>query len=130
MEFYTTSKEDELMHYGVLGMKWGVRKGNTAKAYEKASAKLKKLDKKATKYQKKAMKYTRKADKHWYGRDIYQDKANRNKKKAVKYMRKANKWYKQMDKAFKETNVKMTQEQTNIGRRYINSLDMRMSMYD
>ena len=30
---------DELMHYGVLGMKWGVHRGHTSKAYGKASKK-------------------------------------------------------------------------------------------
>ena len=37
--------ENELRHYGVLGMKWGVRR-NSSKTYAKASKKLSKLDKK------------------------------------------------------------------------------------
>lgn len=36
--------ENELMHYGVLGMKWGVRK-NPAQAYSKAIVKKQKLEK-------------------------------------------------------------------------------------
>lgn len=40
--------EEELEHYGVLGMKWGVRK-DPDKAYEKAGRKLEKLDKKVAK---------------------------------------------------------------------------------
>lgn len=27
---------NELYHYGVVGMKWGVRRGNSAQAYEKS----------------------------------------------------------------------------------------------
>ena len=37
--------KSELYHYGVLGMKWGIRRGNSANAYANASKKLTKLDK-------------------------------------------------------------------------------------
>ena len=40
--------EDELKHYGVLGMKWGVHR-NPQRAYEKATKKLYKLNKKSQK---------------------------------------------------------------------------------
>lgn len=52
----------ELMHYGVLGMKWGIRK-NPDKAYAKASSKLRKLDKKLTKKNAKTSKLLLKASK-------------------------------------------------------------------
>ena len=69
-EYYgapTTSTEDFLMHYGVRGMKWGVRKaiqrGNDralARQYHKAEKKLAKLEKLGSngkKYAKRAAAY-------------------------------------------------------------------------
>ena len=49
IELLPKDYSSELYHYGVLGMKWGIRRGNTAKAYTKASKKLTKLDKKVDK---------------------------------------------------------------------------------
>lgn len=54
---------DELYHYGVLGMKLGVRRGNSAKAYASASKKLTKLNNKTNKALDKAYAKQAKADK-------------------------------------------------------------------
>ena len=59
-------RNDELMHYGVMGMKWGVHRGQSAKAYAKASNKLNKMSGKINKYQAKATKKMYKADKKMY----------------------------------------------------------------
>ena len=37
------TNDNELKHYGVIGMKWGVYRGNVASEYSKAAAKRKKL---------------------------------------------------------------------------------------
>lgn len=106
--------DNELMHYGVLGMKCGVHRGRVAQSYGKAVAKRNKLDKrvevakakaqKATvkantgvsakykKLQATADEYQRKADKKKYGFIPNQKKAAKLQVKADRAQFKANKY--------------------------------------
>lgn len=52
-----TSEDFELFHYGVKGMKWGVRKDRTAAKADRAEAKSVKNEAKAQKYDKRAQEY-------------------------------------------------------------------------
>lgn len=123
-----TRNSNELAHYGVWGMKWGVHRGQANKAYDKASKKLNKIDTKINKYQAKAVKRRMQADKHFFGHDIYRELARDNSLKAAKQMRKAQKWYKKMEKVFANTPIKMTEKQAAIGRKYTESI-LERSMY-
>ena len=96
--------DNELMHYGVLGMKWGVHRGRVAQSYGKAVAKRNKLDKRVEVAKAKAQKATVKANtgvsakykKLQATADKYQRKADKkkygfipNQKKAAKLQVKA-----------------------------------------
>ena len=126
----------ELYHYGVLGMKWGVRRGNTARAYEKASKKLTKLDKKVDKAEALARKRRGQADAA--AASLFSTKKSmakaemRSKKASAKAAirnRKAERWYKSMEKVFADTDISMTKEQVSMGKRYVDHMNLRSLTY-
>lgn len=80
-----SDNHQELQHYGVIGMKWGIRH-DPVKAYSKAIAKQTKLDTKVSKTRDKYLKRTAKANR---GVSIrYQKKQAKADKKQAKADRK------------------------------------------
>lgn len=101
-----------LSHYGVLGMKWGVRH-SPSRAYKKASKKASKLQKKADTANQKADKARTKARRSRYGitdtgRTIWENRqirAGKLSRKADKATKKADKWIKSMNDVFSDIPV-------------------------
>lgn len=78
---YILTSNGELYHYGVAGMKWGVRK-----ASYKSSAN-ERLSRKALKYDKKSAVYTKRSEKAHNKYDL--EDSNKAAIKAAKYTKKA-----------------------------------------
>lgn len=133
-EYQVFDSTSYLEHYGVLGMKWGVRK-DPQRAYSKSISKLGTLDKKAAKKRYKAERKLAKAEKSLYkaertGSDAKYAKLNRKGRKlkaksaklnykAAKYEKRARKWVSQMNKTFEGVKVSdISAEQRSLGKRY------------
>lgn len=80
------TSRDELRHYGVVGMKWGVHRAR------RKNAKNEKLRKKALSYDIKSQKLEKKAEKIHAERDL--GESNKAAKKAANYSIKADKFRK------------------------------------
>lgn len=73
--------EDELYHYGVVGMKWGVHRSN------RMASRNERLQRKALKYDAKSAKFTKKSEKAHAEIDL--ERANRAAVKGAAYLKKA-----------------------------------------
>lgn len=96
--YYETS--DELTHYGVPGMKWGIRKVR----YQHKASRNSRLEKKALNYDIKSAKASRKSEKIHSKQDL--GRSNRQAAKASKYSVKASRLKKKAlktDSDYKQT---------------------------
>lgn len=95
-------EDNYLEHYGVLGMKWGVRK-NPTKTFVKSVKRLSKIQRKETKYRVKGTKFSYKGAKR--GNAKKAEKGAKLQYKAARYKKKGDKMLKAMQKVFGDVTV-------------------------
>ena len=129
----------ELQHHGILGMKWGIRKGRYAESYAKGVKKLKKLDRDANEFERKSKHRKYQAAK--LRNKAYRTRnANRRERilskaasweargakleySAERYRNKGKKFYKKMERAFEGVDTKsLNKEDVEYGKRYLNAI--------
>lgn len=119
--------DEELKHYGVVGMRWGRRK-NVSKAFGKASKKADRLTNKANKADRKVEKLTNKQAKYEFrGNSEKVEKISAKIEKAAtkrdSKQAKADKWIKSMAKTFKSAKMsEISYEDLIAGQNYVTML--------
>lgn len=125
--------QNELMHYGVLGMKWGVHK-NPSRAFAKAKKKDNKLDRQVAKAQAKFDKrYAKrnKVEKRFTGIGIASRgdlaravvRQSRAKNKLDRKIKKSQKWKEEMLKNFSDVKFNDIDSKNIVdGEKYIHAI--------
>lgn len=115
---------DVLSHYGVRGMRWGVKKGNGNIAFAKAVGKAQKLEKRAEKLKVRGAKIQYKGAKRFNQKKMV--KGMRMTLKAAKIEKRARKWELKMAKELSTVSVKsLTPDQKEAGKQYLHVLSQR-----
>lgn len=107
------SYEEFLTHYGVKGMKWGVRKNTTrslSRAFRKASTKQTRLTNRANKLAKKGAKLQIRGVKR--GNTKTHFKGLRAQYKSAKVQQKADRWEKAMRETFADVEMSSISEKS------------------
>lgn len=100
MAVYSPSEQEELYHYGVLGMKWGVRK-NPRRAYEKSTKKLRQIGESVSKADSKKKKYANPLIRT----SISDGKYKKWSRQYDKYRARGEKWYSSMKSEFSKVGL-------------------------
>ena len=100
MAVYSPSGQEELYHYGVLGMKWGVRR-NPRRAYEKSTKKLRQIGESVSKADSKKKKYANPLIRT----SISDGKYKKWSRQYDKYRARGEKWYSSMKSEFSKVGL-------------------------